>query len=203
MPTPKAVIFDIGNVLITWDTDLVYAKVLPDPADRTRFFDETGLDDMNLAMDRGAPFPDTIFATAERHPDKADLIRLWHDRWIEMFTPRIDGSWTILRALREAGVPVFALSNFAVESFVLAERHYPELVEFDRRYISGQMKLIKPDPAIYQTVERDCGLSGADLFFIDDRADNIAAANARGWQTYHFGTAEALDTALRDTGLEY
>ena len=59
---------------------------------------------MNLAMDRGAPFPDTIFATAERHPDRADLIRLWHDRWIEMFTPRIDGSWTILRALREAGV---------------------------------------------------------------------------------------------------
>jgi len=200
--TPKAVVFDIGNVLVNWDPDLLYAELVPDPSARKALFAEVGLDQMNLSIDCGAPFRETVYATAQAHPHHGDLIRAWHDRWAEMFTPPVDGCWTILRGLRAQGVPVFALSNFGSDSFRLAETLYPALAEFDRRYISADLRVIKPDPRIYQIVEQDSGLSGPELFFIDDRADNIAAARTRGWQGYRFGTPEGLRAELANAGLQ-
>ncbi len=198
---PKAVIFDIGNVLITWNPERLYDAILPDPAERERLFAAIDLHAMNDRIDRGAPWRETVYETAEAHAEFADLIRLWHDRWIEMASPRIEGSWTILRELRRAGVPVFALSNFGVQSFSYAETHYPELAEFDRRFISGHMQVIKPEARIYEMVEEESGLKGAELFFTDDRTDNIEAAEARGWQGHLFRDPEDLRAALREAGL--
>jgi len=198
---PSAIVFDIGNVLVNWDTDLLYAHLLPDVSARQSLFEEAGLDEMNLSVDRGAPFRETIYATADKFPHHADLIRAWHDRWAEMFTPRIDGSWEILRSLRAAGWPVYALSNFGRESFELGEQMYPELAEFDKRFISAHLGVIKPEARIYEILEEHTGLSGAELFFIDDRADNIAAAKERGWQGYQFGTPTGLKAALADCGV--
>lgn len=202
MTTPKAIVFDIGNVLIRWDPDQLYRQLVPDPEERRRMFETVDLHGMNDRVDSGHPFRETIYAEAEKHPEYRDLIRLWHDRWIEMARPVIEGSWAILRALRARGVPVFALSNFGVESFAYAETQYPELAEFDRRYISGHMRVTKPDPRIYEMVEADCGLTGAELFFTDDRDENIAAAASRGWQTHLFTTPDALAATLRRSGID-
>lgn len=201
MDQVKACVFDIGNVLMSWEPDRLYAQLVPDAAKRAALFDEVDLNGMNERIDLGAPFQQTVYDLADATPDRADLIRAWHDRWFEMFGPPITGSWQILRKLRAGGMPVFALSNFGDESFMMAEKHHPELAEFDRRYISGQLGVIKPDPEIYQIVERDSGLSGGALFFIDDRADNIAAAADRGWQTHQFAGADGLEVALRDAGV--
>ncbi|MEM8659109.1 MAG: HAD family phosphatase [Pseudomonadota bacterium] len=200
MTQPKAVIFDIGNVLITWNPERLYDQLLPDRAAREALFEAVDLHGMNDRIDRGANFRDTVYAEAEKHPEYRDLIRLWHDRWIEMASPLIDGSWTILRELRAQGTPVHALSNFGIQSFAYAETKYPMLAEFDERFISGHMAVIKPEVEIYQMVEEALGLTGADLFFTDDRADNIEAATARGWQTYLFETPEGLAEALRANG---
>ncbi|MFQ5624236.1 MAG: HAD family hydrolase [Paracoccaceae bacterium] len=199
--TPEAVIFDIGNVLINWDPRLLYDQLLPDRAAQDALFAAAGLDAMNEAMDLGAPFRETVYATAGRNPEYRDLIRAWHDRWIEMARPAIAGSWALLRALRARGVPVFALSNFGKESFALAETHYPELAEFDRRFLSGHLGVIKPDPAIYRIVEEETGFRGPQLFFIDDRADNVAAACARGWRGHRFTGAPALAEEIAALGL--
>ncbi len=205
MPSPEAVIFDIGNVLITWNPERVYDEVLPDRAARERLFATVDLHGMNDRIDRGAPFRETVYEVAQEYPEYESLIRLWHDRWIEMASPPIDGSWQILRDLRAREIPVFALTNFGIESFAYAETQYPQLGEFDRRFISGHMGVIKPEERIYEMVEEATGLSGAQIFFTDDREDNIRAAAARGWQTYRFrdpGEGPAgLAAALRDTGL--
>jgi 2-haloacid dehalogenase len=111
---------------------------------------------------------------------------MWHDNWLELATPAIPQSVRILRSLRAKGVPVFALTNFGIQTFEIAEPVYPFLGEFDRRYISGHMGVIKPDAEIYQRLEDDCGIDPATLLFTDDRIDNIRAANARGWQTHLF-----------------
>ncbi|MEM8788860.1 MAG: HAD family phosphatase [Pseudomonadota bacterium] len=199
--TPKAVLFDIGNVLITWNPERLYAEVVPDPVAREALFAAVDLHGMNDRVDRGAPFKETIYAQAQAFPEHAALIRLWHDRWIDMAQPLIDGSWDILRRLRSAGVAVHALSNFGRESFAYAETQYPMLAEFDRRFISGHMGTIKPEPQIYEMVEADLGLSGAEIFFTDDRADNIEAAEARGWQAHIFKGPDALAETLRGLGL--
>ncbi|MEM9642517.1 MAG: HAD family phosphatase [Pseudomonadota bacterium] len=200
MTRPKAVIFDIGNVLITWNPERLYDQLLPDRAERDALFAEVDLHGMNDQIDRGANFRDTVYAHAEKYPHYADLIRVWHDRWIEMASPLIDGSWDILHRLRAQGTPVHALSNFGIESFAYAETQYPMLSDFDQRFISGHMGVIKPEVRIYEMVEEALGLQGADLFFTDDRADNIEMAAARGWSTYQFQTPEGLDAALRELG---
>ncbi len=198
--TIKAVLFDIGNVLIEWHPERFYDRVIG-PGRRKELFAAVDLTGMNEAVDRGANLRDMVYATAEANPDWQDEIRMWHDRWIELATPPIDRSVDLLRALRRGGVPVFALSNFGIQSFELAVTHYPFLEEFDRRFISGHMEVVKPDPRIYERVEAECGLAPQTLLFTDDRADNIAAAAARGWQTHLFTGPQGWADRLVADGL--
>ncbi|WP_112320544.1 HAD family hydrolase [Oceanibium sediminis] len=202
MPRPDAVVFDIGNVLITWDPEREYDARFGE-AERKRLFAEVDLHGMNERVDAGANFRDSVFALAENHPEDREMIEAWYHHWLDMASPAIDDSWVLLRRLRKAGVPVFALSNFGIQTYALAQTVYPILHEFDRPYISGHMGVTKPGPDIYRMVEEDSGLTGAQLFFIDDRADNIAAAEARGWQGHVFHAPAALEQALEATGLRF
>ncbi len=195
-----AVVFDIGNVLIEWHPERFYDRAIGREA-RLRLFETVDLHAMNDKIDAGALFRETIYETAEAHPDQAAAIRMWHDNWIEMASPRIDRSILLLRALRNKGVPVFALTNFGIHSFAYAQTQYDFLSEFDRAYVSGHMGVIKPDPRIYEMVEAESGLSGAQLIFADDRADNIATAEARGWRGHLFTGAEGWAHRLVDEGL--
>jgi 2-haloacid dehalogenase len=201
MQTPKVVVFDIGNVLIEWRPERLYERLIPDPAARQKFFDETGIFDMNLEVDRGAPFKEHIYAHAAKHPNYEGLIRAWHDNWIEMTAPAIEGSIAILRALKRRGVRVAALSNFGVESFDYAATVYPVLTEFDVPVISGREETIKPEPRIYEIVEERTGCLGQDLFFMDDSPKNVAAARARFWQAEIFTTPRTLGHQLQARGL--
>jgi 2-haloacid dehalogenase len=198
--TVKAVIFDIGNVLLEWDPRGFYDRVYG-RARREALFAEVALDAMNLEVDRGAPFRASVYALAEKHPEYTAEIRDWHDRWIEMASPEIPRSVALLRALRRKGIPVHALSNFGIDTFELAAAHYDFLAEFDRRFISGHLRLIKPDAAIYATVEADLGFPPETLLFADDRPENIAAARARGWQVHLFEGADGWARRLVDEGL--
>lgn len=200
MSTVKAVVFDIGNVLIEWQPERFYDRVVG--AERRRaMFAAVDLHGINDSVDRGEHFQDTIYAAAEATPEWRDEIRMWHDNWIEMASPAIDHSVRLLRALRVKGVPVFALSNFGIQTFAQAEDVYPFLQEFDRRYISGHMGVIKPDAEIYAQMEADCGVEPTGLLFADDRIDNIAAAAARGWQTHVFTGADGWAARLVAAGL--
>ncbi len=196
----EAVVFDIGNVLIEWNPERHYDRVIGEPR-RRAMFAALDLHAMNDEIDRGAPFKDTIYAMADQHPEWREEIRRWHDDWIHMASPAIDRSVRLLRALRARGMPVFALSNFGIGSFAYAQTQYDFLGEFDRPYISGHLGLIKPDPRIYEVVERDSGLTPGALLFADDRADNIAAAAARGWQTHLFTTPDTWADRLVAEGL--
>ena len=183
--TVDAVIFDIGNVLIEWQPERFYDRVIGEQR-RRAIFDTVDLHKMNDRVDRGEPFRDVIYETAELYPEIRDDIRMWHDNWIEMASPAIAHSVRLMRALQAKGVPVFALTNFGVESFAYAQTEYDFLNGFDRAYVSGHMKVIKPDADIYAQLEADCGIEPKRLLFTDDRLDNIEAAAARSWQTHLF-----------------
>lgn len=199
-PRPAAVIFDIGNVLVEWNPERFYDRLIP-AEERRRFFAEVPIEAMNLAVDRGAPLSASVEALAARHPDRADLIRHWRDSWAEMFGPVIGLSVHLLGALRARGVPVFALSNFGRETFAIAEAMHPFLKQFERRFISAELGTIKPEPNIYAALEAATGLAPETLLFADDRAENIAAAAARGWQVHHFEGPEGWAARLVAEGL--
>ena len=121
--------------------------------------------------------------------------------WIELASPAIDHSVRLQRALRNKGIQVFSLTNFGIQSFAYAATHYPFLNEFDRQFISGHMKVIKPDPVIYRLVEENCGIEPEALLFTDDRTDNIDMAASRGWQTHLFQSPQGWADALVAHGL--
>lgn len=196
----RAVVFDIGNVLIEWQPERFFDRVIGVER-RMEFFDAIDLHGMNDRVDIGENFHDVLAQFARIYPDFAAELGIWHDRWVEMAAPAIDHSVRLLRALRRAGHPVLALTNFGIETFEIAQREYPFLEEFDHRYISGEMKVIKPDPTIYERVEAHCGLPPDTFLFTDDRIDNIAAAKARAWQTHHFETSKGWADRLVKEGL--
>lgn len=196
----QAVVFDIGNVLIEWNPERFYdARIGPDR--RARLFEEVPLDAMNLRVDQGHAFRDTIYQTAEAHPQWRDEIRLWHDNWIELATPVIPRSLRLMQALRAQAVPVFSLTNFGRESYDHAATFYPFLHDFDRDFISGHLGVTKPDARIYEIVEESSGLPPQALLFTDDRPDNIFAASERGWHTHLFTGPDGLADRLVSTGL--
>ena len=198
--TVQAVVFDIGNVLIEWNPERFYDATLGEER-RRALFAAVDLHGMNDRVDRGAVWAEEVAELATRHPDWAEPISHWHHRWIEMARPEIPHSVRLLRALRSRGVPVFARSNFGRETFAHAIPHYPFLEEFDRAFVSGHLRLAKPDAAIYEAVEREGGVAPEALLFVDDRPENIAAARARGWRTHLFEGPEGLAARLVAEGL--
>lgn len=180
-----AVILDIGNVLIEWQPERYYNRTIGHER-RRAMFDTVDLHGMNERIDRGENFRDVVYAVAAATPGWAAEIRDWHDCWIELAEPVIPHSLALMRALQSKGVPVHALSNFGIESFALAKAHYPFLHDFDRVFVSGHLGVTKPDPRIYEMVEAATDLPPERLLFTDDRAENIAVASGRGWQTHLF-----------------
>lgn len=200
MPGIDAVVFDIGNVLIEWQPERWYDARIGE-ARRRAMFAAVDLHGMNERVDRGEDFQTVIYQMAEAFPDFAPEIRMWHDHWIELARPLIPHSLRLMEALRARGVPVFALSNFGIGTFEAAIPHYPFLASFDRAFISGYLGVTKPDPEIYRIVERDGGVAPEGLFFTDDRAENIAVAARRGWQTHLFEGPQGLARRLVEEGL--
>lgn len=196
----EAVVFDIGNVLIRWQPEAYFDRLIG-PERRRAMFGAVDIHAMMDRIDAGHEFGEAVADTAQAYPDWHDEILWFRDRWGDIAQPAIDHSVRLLHGLRAAGVTVFALTNFGAQNFPLSEAQFPFLSAFDRRYISGEMGLIKPDPAIYAAMEADCGVAPEKLLFTDDRTDNIAAARARGWQVHLFEGPEDWASCLVKHGL--
>lgn len=196
----KAVVFDIGNVLLEWDPEKLFDPEIG-PERRAVFFSEADVHTMNERVDLGHPFTETVEEWANKHPAWRDELQLWHDRWIDMAQPAIDHSVRLMAALQAKAIPVFSLTNFGVQTYERAAKQYPFMRDFDRDFISGHLGLIKPDPAIYQTLEEQSGLTGDALIFTDDRRDNIEAAAKRGWHTHLFEGPQGWADRLVAEGL--
>jgi len=195
-----AVVFDIGKVLIDWKPEQFFDSVIG--GDRRRaLFASVDLYKMNDGVDLGDAMQPAVAGLAARHPEFSSEIHMWHDRWIEMASPAIDRSVRRLRALNAKGYWVVALTNFGNDRLELATRQYPFLGEFEARFVSAELGVMKPDPAIYAALEKGTGVEPARLLFTDDRPENIDAAAARGWQTHLFDGPAGWAHCLVEHGL--
>lgn len=196
----EAVVFDIGNVLIRWDPESYFDSVIGE--DRRRdLFATVDLHAMNEKVDLGAPLKQAAYECADQYPEFRDEIRMWHSHWIDMASPAIDHSVRLLLALRKRGVRVFALTNFGGDLLKFATTQYPFLAEFEARFVSGDLELVKPNPEIYAVLEEGTGIAPDRLLFADDRHENILAAKTRGWQTHLFDGPQGWADRLQHHGL--
>jgi 2-haloacid dehalogenase len=198
----SAVVFDIGNVLIEWDPRHLYSRLIADEAEREAFLAEVCSPAWNLEQDRGRLWAEAIAERVALFPQHAALIRAYSDRWAEMVPGDIPGSVAILEALREAGVALYAITNFSSEKFTEAQARFPFLTRFIDVVVSAEERLLKPDPAIYRVLLDRNGLLAESCLFIDDSEKNVVAARAVGMRAHHFRGAEGLAAALRTAGFE-
>jgi len=203
MSTPiiDTVIFDLGNVLIPFNPRWLFRKMLPDEASIDAFFAETDFEAWNLQMDTGLPFAEGIAAHSRKYPHYRPLFEAFFTRWQETVGEPITESIDIFRTLRQNGIRTYALTNFSAETYPLAVARFPFLNDFDGTLVSGVEGLIKPDPAIYQLLMQRHAIEPSRAVFIDDRLENVEAAQRVGLHGIHFLEAMALRPELRKLGL--
>ncbi|MCB2055999.1 MAG: HAD family phosphatase [Geminicoccaceae bacterium] len=202
------IVFDLGNVLIAWDPRRLYRKLIADEAAMERFLAEVCTPAWNLEMDAGRPCAEAVAEKIAAFPAERALIEAWHGRWIETIGGPIGASVRLLERLHAEGARLLALSNWSAETFALI-RHEPDyrfLDRFEKIYLSGALRMVKPHPEIFQHLLEDSGEAAGDCLFVDDSAANIETARRLGFQTHRFAPppadgAPALEADLKARGL--
>lgn len=206
--TIRAVVFDFGGVLFDWNPHHLYRQLIPDDLERQHFLDTVCTQAWNTGQDAGRSLAEGTRLLIAEHPEHEALIRAYYDRWHEMLRGTLPEGVAILQALHEAGMPVFGLTNWSAETFPYARKHYPFLQNLREILVSGEVGLIKPDPAIYhaslaQVRAHVPDIQPAQVVFIDDVAGNAQAATALGWQGIHHVSAEQTARRLRELGVRF
>jgi FMN phosphatase YigB (HAD superfamily) len=174
----RHVVFDLGQVLIRWDPEAPYRRLIPDADERRRFLSEVITHEWNLEQDRGRSWADAEAALIGEHPQHADLIRAFRANWWEMVPGQIEETVTIVEELIEGGVDVTALTNWAADTFAEAEAKFVFLSRFRGITVSGRVGKVKPDPAINRPHPDAFGHATAQTQFIDHNPAKVQAAPA-------------------------
>ena len=199
---PRDVIFDFGGVLVDWNPRHLYRRLFPgDPDGMERFLAEVCTTEWNQRQDAGRPWAEAIADLVARRPAQAELIRAYHERWEEMLGGAIDGSVAILGEVRAAGHRLLGLTNWSSETFPLARARFRFFDWFDGIVVSGEEKLIKPDPRLYRRLLERHRVDPARAVFIDDSRTNVEAAVALGIHGIHFRSPPALRDELTALGV--
>ncbi|MEO8851927.1 MAG: HAD family phosphatase [Allobranchiibius sp.] len=199
-----AVVFDLGNVLIDWNAHAAISAEVGDEratvflADLT--FDFFG---WNAAQDAGRTWAQGESAALATHPHYREEILAYRAHFGRSLVGPIDGVVEILRELHSSAVPLFALTNWSFELFPVARERFDFLQLFDDIVVSGEEGLAKPDPAIFALLAERMQDSWHRMpaVFVDDRMDNVAAANTAGMDGLLYTEPDKLRDDLAVRGL--
>ena len=201
MTVIRHIVFDIGKVLIHYDPYLPFSRLIPDADRRKWFFDNVCTHDWNIEQDRGRTWAEAEALLIADFPDQEDNIRAFRANWHEMVSHHYEDSVAIMLGLIEDGRDVTMLTNFASDTFAEARERFPFLNRPRGVTVSGEVRLLKPDRAIYDRHAKDFGLDPAASLFIDDSAKNVQGAIDAGWQAVLFEGAGKLEQDLRRLGI--
>jgi 2-haloacid dehalogenase len=200
--TAPVIVFDFGGVLMDWDPYYLYSKILGDDRQAVeRFFTAVDFFGWNLEQDRGRSFAEGTAELVARFPHYSELIRAYDERYPESLRGAIQPVVDILRALKDAGYPLYCLSNWPAEKFALVRPQYPIFEWFDNLVISGEVGLIKPDKAIFNLLLERVRRPACECLFIDDHDSNTNVARDLGFQTILFQSPQQLEAELRRIGI--
>jgi len=199
---PSVVIFDVGNVLFDWNPRFLYERLIDDDRALDAFLRDVATKEWHFQHDAGRPFAETSAELGAAYPQHSDLIAAWGPRFIEQLGDMLPGMREIVEQLDARGVPLYAITNFSGEFWPpFREREADIFDRFRDIVVSGDELLTKPNPAIYHLALDRFGVAAADAVFIDDRADNVAAANAVGIHGLLFEDAATLRADLARLGV--
>lgn len=197
----KAVLWDIGNVIVRWNPRTLYDKFFKEPAEVDRFLSHVCTMEWHVAHDLGVTFADNRARLLPRFPEYAEAIHAWETRWWDMFSGPIPQTEAAIEALHAAGVPQYGVTNMSHEVFDGVTAMSPAFKRLQDYVVSAHDGVIKPDPAFYALACERFGLAPSEVLFFDDSEWNVRAAQAFGFDTHHFTDPAAVRPALEARGL--
>jgi FMN phosphatase YigB (HAD superfamily) len=180
-PNSKAVVFDLGKVLLHFDFGIA-AKNLARHADATA---EEILAQINQtphlhAYERGEVSSEAFYQNIGTLCGYHESFEVFSNDFADIFE-EWDVMVEFMRSLKSKQVPIMVFSNTNEIAVSFIRETYPFFNEFDHHCYSYEHGMMKPTSALYEKVEQILGRQGKDLFFIDDKAENVEAAIERGW----------------------
>jgi 2-haloacid dehalogenase len=197
----RHIVFDIGKVLVHYDPNIPFSRLIPDEEERRWFFENVCTHDWNVEQDRGRAWEEAEALLIADHPDHEENIRNFRRCWHEMVPHAYEGSVVLMGGLIEAGHDVTLLTNWAADTFREARGRFPFLNRARGVTVSGEVGFVKPERAIYDLHAATFGIEPAAALFIDDSPRNVDGARAAGWQAVLFHDAETLEADLERFGI--
>jgi 2-haloacid dehalogenase len=200
-PNPSVAVFDLGGVLIDWNPRYLYRKLFDgDDQAMEHFLDTVCTSSWNAQQDAGRTLAKACAALRSLHPDKSHLIDAWRHRYDEMLGGPIHGTVDLLTELRSRGVPLYALSNWSTETYPTALKRFDFLQWFRGVLLSGEARLLKPDPRFYELFFQTFSINPSHAIYIDDLQSNVETATNLGMHGILFTDPPALRKELESLG---
>lgn len=195
----KNVIFDLGNVLLSYDPRGYLEKKYDDEKLINKLFNSVFKSEEWVELDRGSiSQQEAVEILTERHGFGSELSDIFKD-WREILQP-IKGSIEILEKLKDRGYNLYVLSNFHLEAFKVVS-NYKFFNNFDGLVISAEINAVKPEPEIYRYLLANYAISPEETVFIDDMKANLLGAENFGIKTIRFKNPVQLRGDLQELGV--
>jgi FMN phosphatase YigB (HAD superfamily) len=201
MTRAKAVVFDLGKVLVDFDYSIAGRRIAGRgnmPAGEVqKFIDHSPL---LFRFETGQISQEQFFDEVQSATGYAGTLEEFTGFFADIFSP-IQPMLNLHAALQESRVPTYVFSNTNELAVGHIRKHFPFFSQFNGYVLSYEHGAMKPDTKLYEVVERTSQLRGADLLYLDDRPENVAAGAARGWQAVLHETSEKSQSAVVAAGL--
>ena len=201
MPRPKAVVFDLGKVLVDFDYSIagrrIAARGKMSAAEVQQFIDHSPL---LFRFETGQMSREQFFAEVQSATGFHGTLDEFAGFFADIFSP-IQPMLNLHAALRQRGVPTYIFSNTNELAVGHIRKHFPFFSQFDGYVFSYEHGAMKPDAKLYEVAERVIGRKEKQILYLDDRLENAQAGIARGWHVIHHQTAKASIEKVEQFGL--
>lgn len=197
----RAVVFDVGRVLVQWDMRHLFGKLISDETELDWFLQNVVTTEWHFQADAGRAVAEMVTERKAEFPEYTKHLDAYATRFNETIPGPVPGSYEIIEELAARDVPLFAITNFGAEFWAGFRPTQPVFDHFHDIVVSGEEKLHKPDPAIYRLALDRFELGEGEGLFIDDSLPNVEAARANGFHAHHFHDAPTLRVELEALGL--
>jgi len=200
----KNIIFDFGGVIMDWNPRYFFKDYFNDDERMEFFLQNVATDEWNAEQDRGRTTEEGTQLLIKKHPEWEKEIRAYYDNWTVMLKADLPQNVAVLKKLEHSNYELFGLTNWSSETFPYALENYDFFEIFKGKIVvSGDEKLIKPDPEIWSILLERYGLKADESVFIDDNPKNIEVAQSMRFHTVHIMDDTDLEAELRQLGLEF
>lgn len=199
------IIFDLGGVLVDWKPEYLYRKVFNGNEKKVQWFlNNVCTSAWNAEQDGGRTIEEAETLKIAEFPEHEELIRLYYKQWHQMFSGPIEENVELFKQLKASGnYKIYALTNWSAEKWELALELFPFFNYFDGVVVSGQEKIRKPYPEIYNLIVDKFAINPENALFIDDNEENVIAAKALKIYGIHYKSPQQLLNELRSCKLTF